>query len=82
MRYAITIVLLSALLGLSVSGCATSTVFLTDRDKVYIVPANRDIPVIWADEETVIRTDKDMVLLDKGTYLRLEKEADANLINP
>lgn len=54
--------------------------YLTDKDKVYVVPAGKDVPVIWAKQETTIRTDDDMVMLYKGTYLRLEKEANENLL--
>ena len=64
-------------------GCVTlekNTVFLTDKDKVYLVPANKNVTVLWAKKEINILTDEDMVLLYKGTYLRLEKEANQNLL--
>ena len=64
-------------------GCALLTpkpTFLTDKDKVYVVPGNTQVKVIWEEKEQVITTDEAMILLYKGTYLRLEKEANANLI--
>lgn len=64
-------------------GCAylgKNTVFLTDKDKVYIVPSNAKVPVIWANKNIEILTDEDMVMLYKGTYLNLEREANKNIL--
>lgn len=78
-RGTILIVCLSFLTGCSSFGKNT-IIYLSDREKVYIVKANSDIPVVWANESITIRTDQDMVLLDKGSYLRLEKEANQSTI--
>lgn len=70
------------LLVLSLTGCgyfAKNTQFLTDRDKVYIVEKGTQVNVLWDNEKTSIVTDFDMILLDKGTYLRLEREANITI---
>ena len=50
------------------------------KQKIYIVPANKQVSVIWAGKEQMILTDEDMVMLYKGTYLRLEKEANTKIL--
>ena len=63
-------------------GCAftPNTVFLTSRDKVYFVPSNSTVPVLENGETGVIKTDTEMVLVDKGKYYSLEQEANENLL--
>ena len=73
-------IFIGTLVFLLVSCAHRPPVFLTDKDKVYIVPKNTQVRVIWDEKQQVITTDEDMVLLYKGTYLRLEKEANDNLI--
>ena len=68
------------ILAVSLTSCASlgksTVVYLSDRERVYIVKANTPIPVIWADEPLTIQTDRDMVLMDKGAFLRIQQEAN------
>lgn len=63
-------------LTLLLSGCAPHVVYLSERDKIYLVKQNTDIPVVFGNEAVTIKTDRDMVLLDHGRYLDIIKDAN------
>jgi len=70
------------LLAGSLSSCAnlgSNTVILTSKDKIYVVPENTKLEVIWDKKKVVITTDEDMLLMYKGTYFESiqEKNEDA-----
>ena len=70
------------LLAGSMSSCAylgSNTVILTSKNKIYIVPENTTLEVIWDKKKVVITTDEDMLLMYKGTYFESiqEKNEDA-----
>jgi len=64
--------------------CAFSkkTVFLTSRDKVYVVPKDTEVNVLWDDKRQTIVTEEAMILLYRGTFLELQREANRLLLIP
>jgi hypothetical protein len=77
-------IIILLLLASTCTGCASfgghTTLFLTDKDKVFIVPANAKVPVLWDGKAQELQTGEEMVMLYKGTFIRLQKEANANLL--
>ena len=77
-----TATILSALVLLS-SGCACfapNIPILTSKDKIYVVPENTKLEVIWDKKKVVITTDEDMLLMYKGTFYESIKDKDEDTI--
>ena len=75
------IVILSAAFLSSCANLGWNTVtYLTSRDKVYVVPKDALVPVLENGKIETLKTDTEMVLVDKGKYYNLEKEANENVI--
>ena len=71
------------LLAGSLSSCAnlgSNTVILTSKDKIYVVPENTKLEVIWDKKKVVITTDEDMLLMYKGTFYESIKDKDEDTI--
>jgi len=68
---------------LLLSGCACfapNIPILTSKDKIYVVPENTKLEVIWDKKKVTITTDEDMLLLYKGTYFESIQAKDENAI--
>jgi len=77
-----TATILSALVLLS-SGCACfapNIPILTSKDKIYVVPENTKLEVIWDKKKVTITTDEDMLLMYKGTFYESIKDKDEDTI--
>lgn len=83
------LLLLSGCIGCSIilSSCMTfgkNTIYLTDKDRIFVVPRGSSVPVIMddgkGDKATTIKVEEDMIMLYPGTYLKLQKEANSNLL--
>jgi len=53
---------------------------LTSKDKIYVVPENTKLEVIWDKKKVVITTDEDMLLMYKGTFYESIKDEDENVL--
>ena len=56
------------------SGCAflPKPIYLTSRDKIYIVPRDTVIPILEDGKQGIVKTDVEMILMDRGKYLDLQ----------
>ena len=74
--------ILLLLVGL-LSSCAyfaPNTIILTSKNKIYVVPENTKLEVIWDKKKVIITTDEDMLLMYKGTYFESIQAKDENAI--
>jgi len=53
---------------------------LTSKNKIYVVPENTKLEVIWDKKKVVITTDEDMLLMYKGTFYESIKDKDEDTI--
>jgi len=68
---------------LLLSSCAyfaPNTIILTSKNKIYVVPENTKLEVIWDKKKVIITTDEDMLLMYKGTYFESIQAKDENAI--
>ena len=68
---------------LLLSGCACfapNIPILTSKDKIYVVPENTKLEVIWDKKKVTITTDEDMLLMYKGTFYESIKDKDEDTI--
>ena len=65
------------------SGCAflPKPIYITSRDKIYIVPRDTVIPILEDGKQGIVKTDVEMILMDRGKYLDLQRELNEALLD-
>ena len=64
----------------TVSGCLSlgtkSATYLTSREQIFFVPKGETFPIIDGEKRDEVIATEDMVVVHKGTYMDLTKEAN------
>lgn len=78
MRWQKTILLGLVCLSLNLSSCARNSYILLQSEMRPIIPKGERFRAIWDNKLQEFEAEADKVVMDKGSYLQLQREANEN----